>query len=362
MSVSGQEQISTSQTALSISSYIIAEGFIVMPRFAAMELGTPDVWLAMLLGGMICLIAGGVGAKLSQRFPGLTFFQYTGLIVGKPVGWLISLVMIAYFVGTAALELRIQAEVMNHYLLNQTPIQAMMIAFMAVGLYLVMGGVNPTVRLMELFLPITIIAIVIVFIVASKNVDLNNLRPVLSEGISPVIKVIKTTALPYSGFEIILLLTAFMNKPQNAVKAVAVGISIPLLLYVANAVVVIGTFGIDEVTTLTWPTMELARSIEFPGGFFENFEAIFFVVWVIEFFTTYVLPSYFASLGLSQLLNKKIVYFHFGLLPVIYWLAISPPDINAVFQLGDRVGMTAIFIAGVIPCVLFLIALARRRK
>ena len=48
-----------------------------------------------------------------------------------------------------------------------------------------------------------------------------------------------------------------MKEPNKAVKAVLVGISIPLIFYVITVVMVIGALSIDGVVTRTWPTLDL---------------------------------------------------------------------------------------------------------
>jgi spore germination protein len=124
-------------------------------------------------------------------------------------------------------------------------------------------------------------------------------------------------------------------------------------------VMVIGSLTVNEVKTLTWPTIEVIRTIEFPGAFFSNFEILFIAVWVIEMFTTLVASYYLASLGMSQLFSANIKYFYYGLLPFIYYLAFYPQDINSVFKLGEINGYVAMFIAGVAPIFLLLIAKIR---
>ncbi|VTR38530.1 Spore germination protein YndE [Actinobacillus pleuropneumoniae] len=114
-----------------------------------------------------------------------------------------------------------------------------------------------------------------------------------------------------------LLLVAFMKKPDKAVKVVLVGVFIPLLFYVITVVMVIGALSIDGVVTSTWPTLELMRSFEIPGLIFERFESLLLVIWIMQIFTTFTITYYAAALGLAQLFKKKIHPFVYGLVPII---------------------------------------------
>ena len=173
--------------------------------------------------------------------------------------------------------------------------------------------------------------------------EIDNLRPVLGLGFIPVLKGIKTTTLAYSGAEIMLLLLVFMEKPNKGVKVVLVGTAIPLIFYVITVVMVIGAFSIDGVMTRTWPTFDLMRSFEIPGLIFERFESLLLVIWIMQIFSTYTIRHDAAAFGLAQLFKKNIIYlFMYGLLPVVYIIALIPKNTNDLFELGDMIGNTAL--------------------
>lgn len=355
------EKIATSQVAAAIASMIFGAGIVTLPRAASEAIGTPDVWISILLGGFISIVLGIVCAKLSQRYPGHTFFEYSTLVVGKLIGFVLNLSFVMYCIFVAIYEVRMNAEVIRHFLLDRTPIEFTSFCFMLISTYLVLGGINPIVRLMELLLPITTIVIFGVMLLGFQNFELDYFRPVLSEGIMPIFKGLQSTATPYLGFEIIMILTAFMSVPKNAHKAVVVGISIPIVIYFTTLVIVIGNLSVEAVKTLTWPTIEVIKTIEFPGAFFTNFEILFIAVWAIEMFTTLVVFQYLASLGMKQMFHINIKYFHYGFFPLIYFLSFYPENLDEAFKMGDLVGYVAMFFAGAMPVILLIISFIRDR-
>jgi spore germination protein len=355
------EKIASSQVAAVIASMIFGAGIVTLPRTASEAIGTPDVWISILFGGFISVVLGIVCAKLSQRYPGRTFYEYSTVVVGKLFGIVLNLSFVFYCVMVAIYELRMNAEVISHYLLDRTPIEFTSLCFILISTYLVLGGINPIVRLMELLLPITTIVIFGVMLLGLKNFELDHFRPVLSEGFMPVLKGLQSTATPFLGFELILILTAFMSAPKNAHKAVVVGISIPIVIYFTTLVIVLGNLSVEAVKTLTWPTIEVIRAIEFPGAFFANFEILFIAVWAIEMFTTFVVFHYLASLGMKQIFQINIKYFHYGFFPLIYFLSFYPDNLDDAFKLGDVVGYMAMFFAGAMPVILLIISYIRDR-
>ncbi|MCT4621613.1 MAG: spore germination protein [Marinisporobacter sp.] len=355
-----KDKISTGQVTITVVSMIIGVGILTIPRTAADVIGTTDVWIAIILGGFVAMGASFIIVKLSERFPQKTFYQYSQVIVGRFLGWILSLLLILYFIFFSGYEVRILAELVRVYLLDKTPIEVIIISFMGVGTYLVVGGINPMVRLFEFYFPIIALMFLTFIGLSFKNFEIDNLRPVLSQGMMPVMKGLKTTILSYLGFESMLILPAFMKYPNRAMKAVLVGIAIPTFFYFIMIVVVIGVLTVEEVKILTWPTASLAMEIDIPGGFLERFEVIFIFLWVLAIYTTFVATYYFASLGLRQLFKKDNHLFIYGLLPIIYIVAIIPPNTNVTFQMGDVISYMGVLVGGLIPISLLGVAFIRR--
>lgn len=362
MSGSSKDRITNLQAAVILVNYILAAGILTLPRTSVEKVKTPDVWITVMIGGLITMIAGIIMVKLSQRYPEKTFYQYSGEIVGKWIGGLLSILIIAYFFTISAYEVRTMAEVTGFFLLEGTPTWAIIMPFMWIGLYLIIGGITPLARLFEMIFPVTIIIFLLVAFLSLGIFEFNNLRPMLGLGIIPVLKGIKTTSLAFLGAEIMLLLVAFMKKPEKAVKVVLIGVTIPMVFYVITVVMVIGALSIDGVTTRTWPTLELMRSFEIPGLIFERFESFLLVIWIMQIFTTFTITYYAAALGLSQLFKKDIQPFIYALLPVIYVVAMTPKNINDLFHMGDMVGNVALLLFAVLPLILLLISRLRGGK
>lgn len=355
-----KDQITTIQVAVVVANAILGSGILTLPRSSAELVHTSDVWISVLLGGILAAAAGIIMALLAKRYPGQSVFQFNGRILGKWLGGLVSLTFIVYFFVTAAYQVRTVTEVTNLFLLEGTPGWAIIMVFMWVSLYLMTGGINPIARLFEMILPVTIIIYLLIMLMALNIVDVNNLRPVLGDGILPAWKGIQSTALSFLGVETILILVAFMDKSEQAAKAVVYGVAIPMVLYLITVIVVIGALSVDGVVTRTWPTLDLIRSFEYSGLIFERFESLFLVIWIMQIYSTYTIFYYAAALGLAQLTNRSINDCLYGLLPVVFVISVAPKDLTTVFVLGDLLGKSAAYIFGIIP--LFLLLLVRLKK
>jgi spore germination protein len=332
-----------------------------MPRSVSQSIETPDSWLTILAGGIVILPVILLMVKLSQQFPGQTVFQYAGRIAGKPIGKGLCLLLIVYFLVIAGFEIRTLVEVTVFFLLEGTPKWAIVVPFIWLGTYLVSGGINAIARLYQIIFPITILVLFVSYAVSLRLFDFDNLRPVLGGGVKPVLSGLKSSILIYSGCEVVLTLIAFMEKPKQAVKAMLGGISILLIIYLVTAVVVVGGLSTDATMTSTWPTLDLIRSFEVTGFFVERLEFPLMVTWLMQMFCNFCSFFFQSSLGLSQIFNLSYQPVIYGLVPIIVLSTMMPKSIPDLFRLGDVIGMMGVGLFALIPVLLSLIWLIRKK-
>lgn len=207
-----KDRITTAQAVVIIVNYILGTGILTLPRASVEKVKTPDVWLSVILGGILAMVSGVIMVKLSQQFPDKTFYQYSQDIVGKWIGRLLSFLIIGYFLTTSAFQIRSMAEVISFFLLEGTPTWAIVMPFMWIGLYLIMSGINSIARMFEIIFPITFFIFLLISFMSIGIFEIDNLRPVLGLGIKPVLDGVKTTSLAYTGPEIMLILLVFMEQ------------------------------------------------------------------------------------------------------------------------------------------------------
>jgi spore germination protein len=355
--------ISPLQLAIAVASMIIGIGILTLPRTVSETLNSPDGWIVALIGGIIAMGIGAVNAKLCSYFPGQTFFEFCPILIGKWLGKLLAVIYILYFTSFICYELRMTGEVFKLYLLDKTPIEVIIVTMLLLSTYLVYHGVNPVIRLNQLFLPIVIfLGIHVIHMFAFPRLELDYLRPVMAEGIIPLLKGIPDTVFSYLGWEIVLFFIAFMNQPNKAVKMTMVGIAIPMVMYVITLFLIVGIFTHDQVKTMIFPTMELAKVVEFPGLFFERFESLFIIIWIMTIFNTISMSYYLVTLGLSQIIRINRRIWVFSLIPIFYIASLVPLNLNAAFAAGEWISYAGIILAAGIPVLLLLLAKMRGVK
>ena len=359
MFVRTDDKITATQATVFLNNTLLGAGILTLPRSVSQSVKTPDSWLSVLLGGAIVMLVVLVMVKISQQFPGKTVFQYAGLITGRVIGGMLCLLLIIYFIIIAGFEIRSLAEVTLFFLLEGTPIWAVILPFIWAGTYLVYGGINAIARVFQIVFPISIMILLISYTLSFRLFDINHLRPLLGQGLIPVFRGLKSTILVFTGCEVTMTLVAFMQNPKQAVKAMIAGIAIPLGLYFLTVVMVIGGISIDSAATSTWPTIDLMRSFEIPGFIFERMEFPLMVIWLMQMFCNFSSFFFQASLGISQIFRLKVHPIIYALVPVIFISAMLPKTITQLFTLGDAIGKMGVVLFLLVPVMLSVIWLIR---
>lgn len=362
MNPSPVDRISTFQAVMLLANFIMGAGILTLPRTITQKVQTPDSWLAVIISGVFIIFIATFTVNLCKRYPKETFYQFNQKIVGKWIGILLSCVVILFYIALSAFEVRAMAETTKLYLLQGTPIWAVMMPFLWIGLYLVMGGINSIARMLEIIFPISVLCFLLVVFLGISIFDIDNLRPVLGLGIKPVVKGLTTTSLSFSGFEIMLFIFVFMKEKKNGIKSSIFGIGLPIIFYTITVVAVVGAFSVDGVVSQTWPVLTYIRSYEITGLLFERFDSILLVIWIMQIFATYIVAFFIAALGMAQLSKKRNFHpFLFGMVPFIYLIAMVPQNINDVFNMGNMLGNFSMYLFTSMSILLLFVSVVKEK-
>jgi spore germination protein AB len=96
-----------------------------------------------------------------------------------------------------------------------------------------------------------------------------------------------------------------MKNKNHLRKVSIIGFSIPLLLYIITYVLVVGALSVPEVKTTVWPTIEFVQTHEVKGIFFERLELFLLIVWLLQFFLTFVMYFFLAVSGFKKIFKNR---------------------------------------------------------
>ncbi|MBN9653179.1 endospore germination permease [Halobacillus sp. GSS1] len=358
--MSDLKQLTMLQMVVVFISSMIGIGIILMPRDLAKTVNSQDLWLSIIFGAVAVSVVSCLYVALAARYPGLTFYEMSTRILGKFIGFTFNFLFTVYTLIVAAYILRVTGGIIKNYLLDTTPLSVVIGTFILVSMYLIYNGAGDIVRFFQLYFPIMMVMFLVLCLLSIKNFDINHVRPVLQNNIWSTISGVKITFFSFLGMELLLIFAKLIKKKKAKHLLITMWTSIGLtaLIYVVFHIISIGVLGVEELKEITFPTIEMAKSIEFQGFFFERFELIFIFGWLTTAFTSFTAYMYALTLGLKHMFTPTGWF-----LPVagvlIFTLTLIPGGLTEVFHYSPQIQLISVAAIIVLPGLLLIVSLIR---
>ncbi len=359
----GDEEISKKEMMLGTTSMVIGIGILTLPRLVANATESSDGWISIMIAGMLAIILAWIAAKLASQFPKMSFITYTGIIATKPVAVFLTCIIFCHFFLFTAYLTRGIANISKQYLFDKTPIEVIALIFVLIVTYAVAGTRVGLLRLNMLFIPIVLIIITCLLLFSSSLVEPSNLKPLFVTSWSSILVGAKESVFSLLGFEIVLFYISMMNRPQDAPKAVVIGMVIPVVLYIVVYFFIISVFSVEATRQVIYPTIELAKEIVLPGEFFERFESVFFLIWIMTIFNTSSMALDVCIWSISSIFKKvKKMTWIWIITPFVYIVAMLPQDLIQYAKFGVLISSLGFAIIAIVPISLLIVAKIRGVK
>ncbi|MFC0271741.1 endospore germination permease [Metabacillus herbersteinensis] len=299
-----QEKISALQLFYVIIGFEIGNAMIYGLGADAKQ----DAWLTILIGMFCGLILMLIYTKLSEFYPGDTLIQMIPKIVGKYLAFPIILIYISYFSLLASTACRDFGELIVSSILIETPIAVVIGSFMVLMIYCLRGGVETFGRMGEIIFPVYIIALIVIWILllSVEVFSLDNLTPVLGNGVKPVLKDVFPYRLtfPFGETIIITMFFPFLNKKQNARKVGIAVILIGGILLTFNSIMNLSVLGPEIYSINFFPLFRVTRMVSI-ADFLERFDVLIILLMVAGVFFKVGGWTFGAALGIAELFKLR---------------------------------------------------------
>ncbi|WP_163539925.1 endospore germination permease [Gracilibacillus sp. YIM 98692] len=348
---------------IAIPSFIIGVGILSLPQALASATTAMDgVFSILIAGGIVTFITWAI-AKFAASFPDTTFISYASLIVSKPVAILLTFLFAIVFFSITAYQVRKIADISKQYLFDQTPVEVISLTFFLVIIYAVSGSRVGIIRLNMMFFPFILFIAIIVVIFNLNWFKFSNFLPVFQSNINDYLTGVNKSLFSFGGFGILWFYMAYVNKPNKAPKMAALGTGFPIALYALIFLACIGVYGESVTASMLYPTVELAKMVEIPGGILERFESIFFVIWIMAIFNTTAMAFDITVLAINLVFHHipkiKIIFL---LSPLIYAIAMYPQNLIEVSAFETFLNYAVFYYSIFVLVLLFVVAKIRGVK
>lgn len=335
-----------------------------MPSSVA-EAAKEDMWLSVIFGGLLVLFSFMVSAKLSQYFPKNTSIEYHRILLGPVLGQVVNSLLLLLMLGGSLLALRGFAMSIKTFVLDITPPQMIFSVLLFLAVYAVQYGLAPILRLQQFIFAPNYCMLIPLLMLGLLSINTKNYQPTLAEGFTPVLQGAMSSWFSYSGSEMITgLIYPFVTRKKFVIKFGVIGILAIIALYTLITLIVQGILGPSEAAYMLNPTVIAYRSVEIPDTFIERLDGYLMIGLIPIYFTSLVNLLYFIAFGTGQLLkmenSRPITVL---LIPIIYYLALVPPDLNVVMALGKFYNIIGIVWGlGILPVLLCIAWLKEKRQ
>ncbi|OAK69096.1 GerAB/ArcD/ProY family transporter [Lederbergia galactosidilytica] len=351
--------ITVGQTTAILVSTIIGVGVLRLPLVSVQAADTGAPLLALLSTIIVFLGMWGI-VKLGSHYPNETFVEYSELVIGKWPGRLYTFTVIAFFTLLTGFAAREFGAVVVTSVLPKTPLEVTVIVMLLMAVIFTRGDINTFTYIHSFYLPVILVPLLIITLVSLKDANILYLQPILGNGFKMMTGLPEIAAL-FQGAFILAILIPFMQKPKKALKASLWGVVISGGFFIMIIVASISLFGVEEIKTIMWPTLGLARATSLPGNTLQRLDVVFLAIWVTAVFTTifsnYMLTVQTLKQSLRLQDHKALTLF---LLPIIFLVAMFPGETIEMYRYIKVVGIFGLFLTFIFPFFILIVAKIRK--
>lgn len=338
---------------------VVGTTFIMLPSVVSRHALNAS-WISVLIGSLGGMAMAVILLKLATRFPDQTVTEYAPKILGPFFGGALGLCFTLVIGYLSSVLLRQFAEVFTTVIMPNTPISVFMLILTALVIYANYGGLTTIARLAQLWFPIVVLSLVVLFAAAGNEMQLARLKPPAGPGIGPILDGSWIAWVVFGQGLILLWLFPFLRRQADGLKAIWWGKAVATLMLVGVTAGTVAILGALSTIHQTFPLLTVTRLVSI-GGFIERLELIFIITWFVAAFLKISITFWAFSLGFAQILNvpsrKPLIL---PLAALTYMVGLVPENIIEVSSLSG--GTTSryegwVFYVG--PLLLLMVAALR---
>lgn len=268
--------------------------------------------------------------KLFKKFPGLDLLDISDFLGGNIFKNIVGGLFITYFIISSSMMLRNFCEglvVVYYPLTSYVFIILMFIIALALTNKL---GFNATLNTASIIFPIVLVSTILLFCGNLGNFSFRRIYPILGDGFYNTFILGLKNIGAFGGISYLYFLPPMLKEPEKFKKIAVISVictSIFILLCVATLLFMFSFF---ISTAEIMPLFSAARHIEF-GSFFQRFESLFLLIWIISFccylsitckFSAHIFNKMFNLSDMKPVLSILVILiFGIALLPRNYTIS-----------------------------------------
>lgn len=261
-------------------------------------------WVPVLAGYLLGLVVIAVYLKLTTLYPGKNLVEINGLIFGKPLGKVVSVLYLFFFYSVAVLNLNDTNRFVTGYLLPTTPGIAVAALLMFACILAVRKGIGAIARYGGVIAIIQIVITITLTLFATQNMKPGNLLPLFDLPFKDLTQGTHTV-LTFSYLDVLALLMVVPNTAnakenrRRFIMGFSIGAAV-LTVIVLAVTLVMGPL-MSYFSMARFETVRYINVVEI----FSRMDTLFAMALVVMRFFKISVMLYAASLALAQICELK---------------------------------------------------------
>lgn len=303
----GKELITTKQAISILSLYLLGTALVLTPGSEAKQ----DVWIVLLISMAAAFPIYFIYGRILYLFPDKDLYSIINQLFGRVLGRIITLFYIWYAIHLGALIFRNFSEFVQIVTFVNTPQTATIIASGLTCIVFCKSGFEAIGRWSSFILPVVFIIFFGNMIFSIPNSNINHLKPILFDGIKPVMNSV-FTVLSFPFLEAVLFIGVFNNlkEKEKIYKVFFIGLLLAGLLGLGTNLRNVLTIGVDLVQLLYFPTYTAVKLVNI-GELLERIEITVALVLTLGGLIKVCICIIVASKGIANFFslddNKSVV-------------------------------------------------------
>ncbi|MBT2738873.1 GerAB/ArcD/ProY family transporter [Bacillus sp. ISL-7] len=253
------EKISSGQFFILIFLFEMGTALVLPIGFSSHK----DVWLSILIASVGGILLFLLYDYLFREYPNFLLSGYVRKILGRNLGWIVSLLYAILFIYTASRDLRETGGLLVSSVYNQTPLMVIETMLIIVIIYALYKGLEVLARTAEIYFVVLICFGLLgsTSVLLSGIVNISNFQPILENGWKPVLKSAYPNILMFPFGEIFCFSTIFpnLNKTQSGRKVGVAALTVSTLILSFIHALEISVLGETSYSTSAFPLLRMIQ-------------------------------------------------------------------------------------------------------
>ena len=296
-----KENISSKEAISLIVLFNIGTSAMIQTGSEAKE----DLWLAVIFSILMTLPAILIYARLNTYDEYKDIYEVIEDNFGKFLGKIIILLYVWYSIHLSALVLRDFGEFYINIVAPGTPMAVPMILLVLLNIWIVKDGIESMGRWAEIYVPIIVIAIFTTIIFLIPNMDMDNARPILYNGIKPVFNgAFSLFGFPFGETVLFIFLFSSLRNKKSSYKVYLIGLLIGGITIFGISTANLLVLGPYRLSSFYFPSYEVLKKLNI-GDFIQRVEIIASAIFILGGFIKMCTTSLVACKGITRVFGFK---------------------------------------------------------